>query len=152
MFRRLGGSRTLLTGDVDVAEDIAHEAFVRVAGRAAGLRSPDAFASYLGTTVVNLCRSHWRRRRKERNMREREGASVVQRQVVGPSDVDGRNEMLWALRQLPERQRAAIVLRYFEDLTERQTAEVLGCPLGTVKSLVVRGMDALRARLLGVEE
>jgi DNA-directed RNA polymerase specialized sigma24 family protein len=67
----------LLTGDVDVAEDIAHEAFVRVAGRAAGLRSPDAFASYLGTTVVNLCRSHWRRRRKERNKRETERTSVV---------------------------------------------------------------------------
>jgi RNA polymerase sigma factor (sigma-70 family) len=59
-------------------------------------------------------------------------------------DVEGR-EVLWhRLQQLPHRQRAVLVLRFYEDLSERQTAEALGCSPGAVKSLTQRGMEALR--------
>jgi RNA polymerase sigma factor (sigma-70 family) len=67
------------------------------------------------------------------------------------ADVEGREEMWRSLQVLPERQRAAIVLRFYEDLSEARVAELLSCPTGTVKSLVSRGLKRLRAEL-GSEE
>lgn len=134
----------LLTGDRAVAEDLVQEAFVRMFGRFRDLRSPEAFPAYLRTTVVNLARSHFRRKRVERAYLEREGREVSSGPEPGPG---GEQEMWDALRRLTPRQRAAIVLRYYEDLTETQTADVLRCPVGTVKSLVSRGIDRLRGEL-----
>ena len=138
----------LLTGDRALAEDLVHEAFVRLFGRFRDLRNPDAFGSYLRTTVVNLAKSHFRRRRVERAYVDRaSGEPDVHPEV----DVEGRESMWRALQRLQPRQRAAIVLRYYEDLSEAQTAEVLGCAVGTVKSLVSRGIDQLREELRGSE-
>jgi RNA polymerase sigma-70 factor (sigma-E family) len=134
----------LLTGDRALAEDLVHEAFVRLFGRFRDLRHPQAFRAYLRTTVVNLARSHFRRRRVERAYLEREGRAVDPAPAPDPG---GREEMWAALQRLRPRQRAAVVLRYYEDLTEAQTAEVLGCAVGTVKSLVSRGLDQLRMEL-----
>jgi RNA polymerase sigma-70 factor (sigma-E family) len=133
----------LLTGDRALAEDLVHEAFVRLFGRFRDLRNPDAFRAYLRTTVVNQARSHFRRRRVERAYVERGGRAPD----VAPADPGGRDELWEALRRLQPRQRAAIVLRYYEDLTEAQTAEILGCAVGTVKSLVSRGLDRLRTEI-----
>ena len=133
----------LLTGDRALAEDLVHEAFVRLFGRFRDLRHPEAFRAYLRTTVVNLTRSHFRRRRVERAYVEREGRAPE----TAPADPGGWQEMWEVLQRLQPRQRAAIVLRYYEDLTEAQTAEVLGCAVGTVKSLVSRGLDRLRAEI-----
>jgi len=132
----------LLTGDRALAEDLVHEAFVRLFGRYRDLRHPEAFRSYLRTTVVNLARSHFRHRRVERAYLQREG-----RLPEPAGDAGGREEMWDALLRLRPRQRAAIVLRFYEDLTEAQAAEVLGCAAGTVKSLVSRGLDQLRTEL-----
>jgi RNA polymerase sigma-70 factor (sigma-E family) len=137
----------LLTGDRALAEDLVQEAFVRLFGRFRDLRNPDAFGAYLRTTVVNLARSHFRRTKVERAYVEREGRQPN----PAPADLGGREEMWQALQRLRPRQRAAIVLRYYEDLTEAQTAEVLGCAVGTVKSLVSRGIDGLRTELRGSE-
>jgi RNA polymerase sigma-70 factor (sigma-E family) len=137
----------LLTGDRALAEDLVHEAFVRLFGRFRDLRNPDAFGAYLRTTVVNLARSHFRRRRVERAYLERQGRGPD----PAPPDVSGREELWQALHRLRPRQRAAIVLRYYEDLTEAQTADVMGCAVGTVKSLVSRGVDRLRVELRGSE-
>ena len=115
----------LLTGDRALAEDLVHEAFVRLFGRFRDLRNPDAFGAYL----------------------DREGRAPD----AAPVDPGGREELWQALQQLRPRQRAAIVLRYYEDLTEAQTADVLGCARGTVKSLVSRGIDRLRQELRGSE-
>ncbi|MGH2723490.1 MAG: SigE family RNA polymerase sigma factor [Actinomycetota bacterium] len=134
----------LLTGDRALAEDLVHEAFVRMFGRFRDLRHAEAFRSYLRTTIVNLVRSHFRRVRVERAYLERERGRP---DVPGPAP-EGREEMWQALRRLSERQRAAIVLRYYEDLTEAQTAEVLGCAVGTVKSLVARGIERLRGEMV----
>jgi RNA polymerase sigma-70 factor (sigma-E family) len=136
----------LLTGDRALAEDLVHEAFVRLFGRFRDLRNPDAFAAYLRTAVVNLSRSHFRRRRVERTYLEGQG-----RRPEPAGDPGERQEMWEALQRLRPRQRAAIVLRYYEDLSEAQTADVLGCAVGTVKSLVSRGIDRLRTELRGSE-
>jgi RNA polymerase sigma-70 factor (sigma-E family) len=132
----------LLTGDRHLAEDLVQEAFVRLFGRFRDLRNPDAFWAYLRTTVVNLARSHFRRRQVERAYVEREGHAPDP-----PPDPGGREDMWQALQRLRPRQRAAIVLRFYEDLTEAQTADILGCAVGTVKSLVSRGIDQLRGEL-----
>jgi RNA polymerase sigma-70 factor (sigma-E family) len=138
----------LLTGDRALAEDLTQEAFVRVLGRFRDLRNPEAFWWYLRRTVVNLANTHRRRRKFERAYLEREG-----RMPAPPaSDPDGRSLIQQALLGLRPEVRTAIVLRYYEDLTEAQTAEVMGCPVGTVKSMVSRAMDRLRAELAETEE
>ena len=133
-----------LTGDRELAEDLVQDAFVRLAGRFRHLRLPDAFDAYLRRTIVNLFTSHLRHLRIERNAAgQRSDVERVQRDA----DVAERDAMWTALRQLPPRQRAAIVLRYYEDLSERETADVLRCSLGAAKQLVSRGLASLRERI-----
>ncbi|HXJ66137.1 MAG TPA: SigE family RNA polymerase sigma factor [Actinomycetota bacterium] len=130
----------LLTGDATLAEDLAHDAFVRVAGRLLHLRDPAGFQAYLRTTILNLARSHFRRRAVERKFAERQSGP----RPVAPADLSDRDEMRTALLTLPVRQRTAIVLRYYEDLSEEQTARVMRCRPQAVKSLVSRAMTSLR--------
>src|SRR6266571_9129414 len=135
----------LLTGDRALAEDLVQDAFVRLAGRLIHLRDPGAFDAYLRTTVVNLTRSHFRRRRVERAYLERARSATAQEAARWPaSSVEDREEMWRALARLSQRQRAAIVLRFYEDLPEAQVADILKCRPGTVKSLVSRGLETLR--------
>jgi RNA polymerase sigma-70 factor (sigma-E family) len=138
----------LLTGDRTLAEDLVQEAFVRLAGRFVDMRNPDAFEAYLRRTVVNLTNSHFRRLRVERAYLERQRQAPVDARRPFP-DLESRDELWQALQLLNVRQRAAIVLRFYEDLSEREIAEVLECPPGTVKSLISRGMDALRGHVRG---
>jgi RNA polymerase sigma-70 factor (sigma-E family) len=135
----------LLTGDHALAEDLVQEAFVRVVGRFRHLRVPDAFETYLRRTIVNLHASQLRRRRLERAHLEREKAR--RRESSSMPDVGVREELWRALLQLPARQRAAIVLRFYEDLSERETAEALGCSANAAKSLIARAMQTLRAKI-----
>jgi RNA polymerase sigma-70 factor (sigma-E family) len=132
----------LLTGDRERSRDIAQDAFVRVAGRFRHLRFPDAFDAYLRRTVVNLCTSHFRRERIEREYLQRERSRRVP--TADPPDLGARDELMRALRALPVRQRAAIVLRYYEDLSEGSVADALGCSVFAARSLLTRGMSALR--------
>jgi len=132
----------LLTGDAALAQDIVQDAFVKLAGRLAHIRNRDAFPAYLRTTVVNLARMQFRRRRRERASLERH-AGLRHPESVEPDLVE--SEMLRVrLQHLTERQRAAIVLRFYEDLSDTQTARILGCAPGTVRSLVSRAMETLR--------
>lgn len=134
----------LLTGDRELAEDLSQEAFVRVAGRFRDLRKPEVFRAYLFKSVVNLTRSHWRREKVARVYLRNQDARP---ETATMPDVERHEVLKQALLALPPRQRAAIVCRYYEDLSERQTAEVLGCSVGAVKSLVLRGTEALRRRI-----
>lgn len=138
----------LLTGDRPHAEDLAQEAFIRCVGRFRHLRRPDAFEAYFRRAIVNLHTSGLRRRRLEREWLSKEGAESARR-VSSQPDVGAREDLWKALATLPARQRAALVLRYYEDLSERETAEVLGCSVAAVKSLVARGGEALRERIRG---
>lgn len=134
----------LLTGDRALAEDLVQDAFARVAGHLSHLRAPDAFGSYLRTTIVNLTRSHFRHQKVERAYAERLARLPT---PTGDTDHELDEAMYAALCRLPERQRTALVLRFYEDLSDVQTAEAMGCPTGTVRSLVSRGMKTLRAEL-----
>ena len=147
-----GGVRLayLLTGDRGHAEDLAQEAFIRCVGRFRHLRDRGAFDAYLRRAIVNLHTSSLRRRKLERAWLERERAAAVDRTISMP-DVSGREDLWRALAELPPRQRAALVLRYYEDLSERDAAEALGCSVAAVKSLVSRGSEALRGRIRGEE-
>src|SRR5204863_5492115 len=101
--------------------------------------------AYLRRIVVNLAKNHFRRRAVERRFLAREAEPQP---VPGPerNSVD-RRTVLDALGRLPQRQRAAIVLRYYEDLPEDAIASVLRCRPATVRSLVARGVHALRSDL-----
>lgn len=138
----------LLTADQQQAEDLVQEAFVRCVGRFRYLRLPDAFDAYLRRAIVNLHTSGLRRRRVERAWLAHEVGRLAH--TVSPFPDVGARADLWAtLATLPARQRAALVLRYYEDLSERETAQVLGCTVAAVKSLTARGMEALRGEIRG---
>ncbi len=127
----------LSVGDATLAEDIVQEAFVRVLGRFGDIRKPSAFKTYLLRTVLSLCKNHFRRRAIERHKQPEP------RPVVGVP-IERDHDLLDALRRLPCRQRAAVVLRYCEDLSENDTAEILQTSTKAVQSLVSRGLVALR--------
>ena len=136
------GFAYLLCGDRAAAEDLVHDAFVRVSARLGRLRDANAFDAYLLRTVVNLHTSRLRHLRVERRYLERQQA--VRPAIVALPDV-GEREFLWhALERLTPRQRAVVVLRYYEDLSERETADVMRCSVAAVKSLTARAMQTLR--------
>ena len=136
----------LLTGDNELAEDITQDAFVKMAGRLGGLRNKEAAAAYLRRTVMNLSRSHFRRKRVERSYLQREAGMHRMETVEAPDVIEA--DALWIeLQRLAYRQRCAIVLRYYEDLSEQQAAEVLDCSVGALKALTSRAMEQLRARV-----
>ena len=140
----------LLTGERTQAEDLAQEAFIRCVGRFQHLRDRGAFEAYLRRAIVNLHTSSLRRLKLERAWLQREGARARTRVDAMP-DVGAREDLWRALSALPARQRAALVLRYYEDLSERDAAEALGCSVAAVKSLVSRGSEALRERIRSEE-
>jgi RNA polymerase sigma factor (sigma-70 family) len=135
----------LITGDRERSRDVAQEAFVRVAARFRHRRFPDAFDAYLRRTVVNLCTSQFRRARIERTFLEREAAAAAAAGgVEPPPELGVRDELHRALRRLPDRQRAAVVLRYYEDLSEEDMARAMRCSVPAARSLLSRGMQTLR--------
>lgn len=131
----------LLVGDRAQAEDLVQDAFVRVLGRFGELRKPESFRTYLMRTVVSLTKNHFRRRALERRHAGAQPPPTIEA-------LDRDDELLDALKQLPERQRAAVVLRYCEDLSEHQTAEILNTSTKAVKSLITRGLAALREEVV----
>jgi len=134
-----------LSGDQETARDLVQDAFVRVAGRFRYLRQPDAFDAYLRRTIVNLNASRLRRLKVERSTLDREAAYPV---VAIPSRDPHVSDELWrAILDLPPRQRAAIVLRFYEDLSEAQAADILRCSVKALNQLVVRAMKTLRTRI-----
>lgn len=137
----------LLTGDRALAEDLVQDAFSRLIGRLRHLRDQGAFGAYLRRTIVNLATSHFRHRQVERAYLERLGGIPA---VEASPNEELDEKMHQALLRLPERQRAAMVLRFYEDLSDVQTAEILRCSPGTVRSLVSRAMKRLRSELEGV--
>ena len=133
-----------LTGEPELAQDIAQEAFIRLFGRFANLRNQDAARAYLRRTVVNLARSHFRRRRTERSYLERSGEP--ERLDPSTPDLDTEEDMFRLLQHIPDRQRAALVLRFYFDLSESQTADTLGVSEKSVNGLVRRGLNTLRKK------
>jgi RNA polymerase sigma-70 factor (sigma-E family) len=138
----------LMTGDKDTADDLVQEAFVRVLARFGDIRNRDSFEPYLRRAVINLVRSHYRRKALERRLLARfQDYSPANL----PPDVETRDDLWLRLLELPIRQRIALVLRYYEDMSEYRVAEVLGTSARAVNALVSRGLDQLR-RQGGMQE
>jgi RNA polymerase sigma factor (sigma-70 family) len=125
----------LMTDSPAVAEEIVQEAFIRFA-RSRG--NKDEPAAYLRVIVVNMCRSQQRRTLIERRFAPKAALHS------GMPEIDETWDLV---RKLPFRQRAAVMLRYYEDLSEADIARVLQCRPGTVKSTLNRGLTALRKAL-----
>lgn len=124
---------TALTGDLAAAEEIVQDAFVELSHRWDELDNPEG---YLRTVVVNRCRSHLRRL----GVARRHEAGRVRLTVDAPE----LDELWLVLSRLPARRRAALVLRYYEDLPIAEIARLLDCRPGTVSSLLHRGLADLR--------
>jgi RNA polymerase sigma-70 factor (sigma-E family) len=139
---------TLVVGDVGVAEQLAQDAFVRLHLRWGGLRNLDKAPAYLRSAVLNGARSHLRRRKVSDRYDDRR---TVEPPMVTPEAAAlGRAEqerVLAALRRLPERQREAVVLRYYLDLPEAEIAAAMGVSGGSVKTHLHRGLASLAAHL-----
>lgn len=135
----------LLVDDVAVCEDIAQEAYVRVSLSRARLRDPNAALAYLRQTVVNLSRSALRRRMVAR--KHAPGQARADSTDDRTQDIVERDVMVRAVRCLPRRQREAVSLRYYADLTEAQAAQVMGVSVGAVKSYTSRGLAQLAQSL-----
>jgi RNA polymerase sigma-70 factor (sigma-E family) len=130
----------LLTGDAHAAADLVQEALEQAGLRWRSIRRQDAPESYVRRSILNSHINRGRRRRREYLV-----AAAPDRDEP---DAQPRDEALWRLlATLAPQQRAVLVLRFYEDLTEVETARVLGCSVGTVKSTSSRALARLRAAL-----
>ncbi len=131
----------LLTGDQHQAEDLVQTALAKLYLAWDRVRDRESVDAYVRRILVNEHNSLWRRAWK-RN--ERPTEVLPEAPVLDEYD-DGTSTALWAAVQtLPRKARAVLVLRYYEQLTEAETAEVLGISVGTVKSQTSRALAALR--------
>lgn len=124
----------LMVGNRAVAEDLVQDAFVSVHRSWARATQPSA---YLRASVVNACRSWGRRHTME----------VLRRPAAPDPSVLVADELWDVLETLPTRQRAAIVLRFYEDLPDDEIAALLGCRVPTVRTAIFRGLAKLRKEI-----
>jgi RNA polymerase sigma factor (sigma-70 family) len=130
----------LITGSNLAAQDLVHDAFVKVGARLDELDTP---AAYLRVAVVNECRS-WLRHRVVVDRHDRATVPGVEPEPELPAEMS----RVWhAMRLLSERQRVAVVLRFWLDLPVAEVADLMSCPTGTVKSLVHRALHILEQEL-----
>jgi RNA polymerase sigma-70 factor (ECF subfamily) len=145
MHPRLVGTLTLYCGERAVAEELAQETLVRTWNRwdsVSRLDSPEGWAHHV---ALNLARSHFRRRAAERRARRRVGVTV---EAYEAPDATDALAVRAAVAALPPRQRAVIAWRYYGGMSVGETAALLGCAPGTVKSLTHRAMAALRVQVI----
>ena len=138
---RLIGTLTLYCGDRFVAEELAQETLVRILDRWEEVQQLTSPAAWAHRVAINLANSRFRRLRAERRAHQRLGARVAQNHGV---DVAAHVAVRGAVARLPRRQRTALVLRYFADLSVAEVAALMDCAPGTVKSLTHHAIDALR--------
>ena len=143
--RSLLRTAVLLTGDQHAAEDLVQSALARLYLSWDRVRRQDALDAYVRRIMVNQHTSWWRRAWRHHEVTVDEVRDVPAQRTETPDELAERDAVWQVVRRLPPRQRAAVVLRYYEDLSEAETAEVLGCSIGTVKSQTSRAVATLRA-------
>ncbi len=134
----------LLSGDWYLADDLVQDALTRLYGVWPRVSAAGDPAPYARKILVNLYLDH--RRRPSRRERPEADLPDVADGQAHPADGD-RDQLMTALHQVPKGQRAVLVLRYWEDLSIEQTAQILGTSASNVRSQASRGLDALRAAL-----
>lgn len=140
-YRSLVRLARLLVDDHETAEEVVQDAFVKVHGRLHRVPSEKAPA-YLRSAVLNGARSNLRRRKVQRKHPPAPDGPVESSEVIGLQS-ERRRAVLDALRSLTRRQRDVLLLRYYLDLSERETADALGITPGSVKTHAHRGLAAL---------
>ena len=136
----------LVTGSASEAPDLVQEALISAYPRWESLAREDTAEAYVRRSIVNGSISRWRKTR--RLVQVSDFDPVATQSVDDPADAHADAEHAWQLcRGLPPNQRAAVVLRFYEDLSFAQIALVLGCSESTARSHVHRAVTALRARL-----
>lgn len=134
----------LLCGDAGRAEDLVQTALYKTAVAWPRIDRGEGVDQYVQRVLVNTYISAQRRR----SWWERPLGLVLDRPTQSPYDaVDQRDVLRQVLDRLPARQRAAVVLRHYQDLSERDVAVAMGCSVGTVKSLTSRALASLRVHL-----
>jgi RNA polymerase sigma-70 factor (ECF subfamily) len=134
----------LLTGDHGLAEDLLQTALTKTYLAWGRIRDRDAVEAYVRQTMITTQTSWWRRRWRGETPTETLPETTYD---AATATSDERVRVFPHLRALPARQRAVIVLRYYEDLPEAEIARLLGCTPGTVKSQAHRALATLRERL-----
>ena len=143
-YRNLCRLAFLIVDDQTVAEDLVQEAFLRTFAGWRRIRQPELVHLYLRRAVVNLSKSALRSRGNERRANARFSASHSDFWMVEPEPAD---HVLQAVRGLPQRQRLAVVLRYYADLPEAEIALTLETSIGTVKSQLSKARHNLERAL-----
>ncbi|MEU4042973.1 SigE family RNA polymerase sigma factor [Streptomyces antibioticus] len=145
---RLMRTAFLLTGEQHAAEDLAQTTLEQVYvawNRVAAADEPEA---YVRRVMINTHSRRYRKKLREFLAPRGEDPGLTH-EIADTGDriaqADDRHTLLKALAELPPRQREAVVLRYWEDLTESQTAQAMGCSIGAVKSNAAKGIAKLRA-------
>lgn len=136
-YPRLVGLLALRIGDRHVAEELAQDALVELCRQWDQIENPSA---WLTRVALNRSSSWLRRRGAERRAYRRHG---TQREHDEAPDAAAAVAVRRAVSELSHKQRTAVILRYYEDLSVAETAEVMGCPEGTVKSLTYRALQKL---------
>jgi RNA polymerase sigma-70 factor (sigma-E family) len=137
----------LLVGDHHQAEDLAHESFLRLYD-AWDRVDPARVLPYLRMTLLNQVRSSYRRAQVAARRTPPPGVDAASAEDAALGRMN-RSEVLNALARLPERQRTCVVLRHYLRMTEGEIAEALGCSVGSVRTHVRRGHEALQRSLGG---
>jgi RNA polymerase sigma-70 factor (sigma-E family) len=130
----------LMLGDADAAQDVVQDAFFGLYRRWDNLASADAAPAYLRTSVLNGCRTALKRRSRPAIHAAAEPLESAEATIVHTEE---QRAVLAAVRRLPTRQREALVLRYYLDMTEDQAARAMGVSRGTVKSATSRAVAAV---------
>jgi RNA polymerase sigma-70 factor (sigma-E family) len=133
----------LITGDRNHAEDLVQTALEKTHRRWRQVAAMEAPEAYVRKIMVNTAIS-WRRRRSWGEVPVN-GAPDASSGGDEYHRIEQRQQLMAALRKVPPKMRAVLVLRYFEDLTEAEVAQAMGCSVGTVKSQASRGLQRLRA-------
>jgi len=138
----------LLTGDRFLAEDLAQTALTRVYASWRRVRRADDVDAYVRRVLVNANTGRFRKRRVAEHL---VAVPLDGRSHTPHEPIAQRSALMAALAELPARQRAVVVLRYWEDLSERDVASVMGCSVGTVKSQASKALARLRASAVLVD-
>jgi RNA polymerase sigma-70 factor (sigma-E family) len=138
----------VILGDAAVAEEMVMEALLKTFSGWWRIRDVGAADAYLRRAVINLCRSRIRRKAIEARVNATIHHGEQRRRPDWDPEMHETKRIVWeAVLKLPERQRAAVVLRYFEDLPEAEIADVLDCSIGTVKSQLSKARAKLEKTL-----
>lgn len=145
-YRSLVRLAAMLVRNTAEAEEVVQDAFVAMHGRWRWIREADKALAYLRQTVVNTARSRLRRRAVEERHRPAPSPDTASAEYHALAGAE-YSQVFEAVKGLPQRQREAVVLRYYLDLSEAEIAVTMGCSRGAVKSHTSRGMAALRTAL-----